>query len=488
MHRGTCFLGWVLAAAAAGCGGADVAADEADVRDEDDSVIARECEAFAEEHAGDEVFAGGVTVDCAAGFHHYASTVETRDPAPGETLRVANFNVYHLGDDQGRYKSYDVVADMMNQWDVVSAVELMTPNGDAIRHNGVVRKQRELGQESDEVRIRLPGYLQLLRELMRKDPSWSLVMTPIPLQEPGASHAELTGFYYRKSRVALDGTALCEDFACVASVEALQEANGLDEEPLIARRPFAAGFRAGTFDFSLVGVHVRFRAPEGVPAPFEGVDRLSSFRLLETQLVANWIGHRLERSADKDVLFVGDFNLEYTQMASVDAFTPSGNPRQEVTYEAQWAQALAGFDGAKVFVTREATSLSSKGSVNNYDHLIFNPIDTAECITDVEPHAYDFTNPDTMPPSYAALLTPEGIDSYVAARLDEVTSCKTFKGGGAVKRIASCELPAKLAKIGDALDELAEDVKAGLFAVHTPLVSDHLPVVVACRIAAEDDD
>lgn len=490
MHRGTCFLGWVaVAAGVAGCGAADVASDGADVR-QDDNIIALECEAFEEEHTADEVFADGVTVDCAAGFHHYASTVATRDPAPGETLRVANFNVYHLGDDQGRYKSHDIVADMMNQWDVVSAVELMTPNGDAIRHNSVVRKQRELGQESDEVRIRLPGYLQLLRQLMQKDPSWSLVMTPSPLKEPGASHAELIGFYYRKSRVELDGTALCEDYACVASVEALREASGLgpDEEPLIARRPFAAGFRAGSFDFSLVGVHVRFRAPDGVPAPFEGVDRLSSFRLLETQLVANWIGHGLERSADKDVLFVGDFNLEYTQMASVDAFTPGGQPRQEVTYEDQWEQALGGFEGAEVFVTREATSLSTKGPVNNYDHLIFNPVHTAECVTAVAPHAFDFTNAETMPPSYAALLTPEGIDGYAAARKAEIESCRTFKGGGARKRIAPCELPAKLLKIGDALDELAEDVKAGSFAVHTPLVSDHLPVVVECTIAAEDDD
>jgi hypothetical protein len=365
----------------------------------------------------------------------------------------------------------------------------MTPNGSSTKHNNVVRKQRDAGQVSDDVHVMLPGYLRLLKSLMRKDPSWSLVMTSFPLQEPGASHSELTGFYYRKSRVRLSETALCDDLACVASVEALQDANGLtrDETPLIARRPFAAGFRAGTFDFSLVGVHLRFRAPEDTPAPFPDVDRLSSFRLLEAQIVANWIGHELSDASDKDVIFAGDFNLEFTQMASVDALTAGGQQRDEVTYEASWDLALAGFEGAEVFVTREATSLSSKGLVSNYDHLIYNPQHTSECVTEPMPYAFNFTAPDALP-TYAELLTPEGIDQYAAAVMQDIETCRTFKGGGSTKRIEPCELPAKIEQLRSALAKLVQQVKDGEFAVHTPLVSDHLPVVVECELPVVDDD
>ena len=474
-------------ASLAGCGEEDPAADESNVSEE--ASVEAECVAFQTEHEDDEVFAGKVDVDCGPAFHHYAAKIETRAPAAGETVRIANFNVYHLGDDQGRYKNYDTLAEMMNGWDVVSAVELMTPNSESVRHNRVVRQQAEVGQVDEKVRIIIPGYLELLKSLMKKDPSWSLVMTPIPLQEPGASHAELTGFYYRKSRVQLVESELCGEEACVASIEALQDANGLnrDQQPQIARRPFDAGFKAGTFDFSLVGVHIRFRAPESGTAPFQGVDRLTAFRLLETQIVANWIGHELRDARDKDVVWAGDFNVEFTKMSTVGTFTPGGEPREEVTYEASWNQALAGFDGAKVFVTREATSLSTSGLVSNYDHLIYSPTLTKECITEQEAHAFNFTNAETMP-SYAEFLSGDGVDKYAEAFVAEQAACHTFKGGGRIKRVEPCLTADALADVKSTIMGIADKAGRGEFSVHTPLVSDHIPVLVECKLPTSDDD
>jgi hypothetical protein len=472
-----------------GCGPEDIATEDSDVVSEAEAIRV-ECLAFKEEHVDDEVFGGALEVDCADSFHHYASTVQTTNPAAGQSIRIANFNVYHLGDDQGRYKRYDTLADMIDQWDVVSAVELMTPNGETVRHNSVVRAQAEAGQVDERVKVIIPGYLELLKSLMRKDPSWSLVMTPIPLQEPGASHAELTGFYYRKSRVKLVDTALCGEAACVSSVEALQKANGLsaDQQPQIARRPFAAGFKSGKFDFSLVGVHIRFRAPEQGTAPFQGVDRLTAFRLLETQIVANWIGHELRDSADKDVIFAGDFNIEFTKMDTVGTFTPGGQPREEVTYEEAWDKALTGFEGAEVFVTREATSLSTSKLVSNFDHLIYSPSLTKECIIpEQEAHAFNFTDAEVLP-SYAELRSGAGIDKYAEEFIERQAACHTFKGGGRVKRVEPCLAEGALQDISDKIKEIAEEAKRGDFSVHTPLVSDHIPVVVECKLPTSDDD
>lgn len=469
-----------------GCGNEDTGAaldEEANLKE--DSLIEEECLGVKAEQAEDPAFVDNLEVTCGKDFHLYASTVETEAPEAGETLRVANFNVYHLGDSQGRFKNYDVMAEIINQWDVISAVELMTPNGASAKINADYRKAVAEGVEPVDVKPIVPGYIQVLKKLRERDESWSLVMTPIPLREPGDNASELAGFYFRQSRVELIKTPLCKDVACISAIKDLQAANDLgDKYPDVARLPFAAGFKAGNYDFSAVANHTRFRAPPSGAAPFPG-DRPSAFRLLETQQIANWIGYKIKSSsADKDVMWLGDFNLEYTKMDTVDAVTASGAPKKEVTYAERWSEVLEGFKGAEVGVTREETSLSTEGLVSNYDHIILSPSRTAECDMG-SAKAFDFTDLEAFE-YYAEALSPDAIDEYAATLMEEIRSCRKFSG--AARKEVSCELPAKLTEIKKSMDKIVKQVKSESFAAHIPLVSDHLPVSIDCEIPAEDDD
>jgi len=44
-----------------------------------------------------------------------------------------------------------------------------------------------------------PGYVKVLKELMKLDPSWALILAPIEAGE--GTHTELGGFFFRATKV-----------------------------------------------------------------------------------------------------------------------------------------------------------------------------------------------------------------------------------------------------------------------------------------------
>lgn len=133
---------------------------------------------------------------------------------PDQPLRVAAFNLYHLGNDQGWLKDLTLVAQIMNQWDIVGTTEMMPlPAKDG--HDFNVRLSQALHENTIDPELKgmayrsfkVSGYISLLLELQALDPSWSLIMSSHPQGE--GTHAEAAGYYYRANQVQLLPTPLC---------------------------------------------------------------------------------------------------------------------------------------------------------------------------------------------------------------------------------------------------------------------------------------
>jgi len=225
-------------------------------------------------------------------FHAYPSGVKTdlEDLTP---VKIAGYNIYEIGSGESRYKDFAVNAKMVNQWDVIGAVEIKRVVGDDATNNEKVIKLLGKGErykfnmELAKRLYKVPAYLKFLVELRKLDPSWSMIMTPYQQSKRN----ELTSIYYRSSKVQLESTKYCESVALanlIARKGIVKHFNGeektrepvlptaeegvplsagcilslpLDQEELTARIPFAASFKSGNFDFTLLATHLRFRTP-----------------------------------------------------------------------------------------------------------------------------------------------------------------------------------------------------------------------------------
>lgn len=370
-------------------------------------------------------------VDCFHNYHHFNSNAHKthynvfRARNAGE-VRMGSFNLWHPGTSKSGYKDYDLVAKIMNQWDVVGAQELLAVVGEDLRHNQAVidfinkgpsliqtLETRIQASRNDQERLRLtqelatlrddlkrapeiyrsPGYLKILDALRKLDPSWALVLTPRGEAAEAFHVHELVGFYYRSSRVRPIVNEHCQEFkererngtpyACIPNF--YQSFMGRNTAHAFSRRPFLASFESANFQFSLLSSHVIFTSPRDpekikdiMMAAFERPDyedlgsgfNLTTYaRFAEIKLTLEFMGNFAKRYRNPNVIFMGDMNIE-----SSNSF---------------WPQVLKEFEGGKVFVD-EPTSLTqlryraggipSHGVTSNYDHFLFSPKLTPQCV------------------------------------------------------------------------------------------------------------
>jgi hypothetical protein len=113
--------------------------------------------------------------------------------------------------------------------------------------------------------FRAPGYLKVLIELKKLDPSWSLVITPRGDSALVGSVEELTGFYYRANVATPAKNPHCAEFAkeeeglsfaCFITLD--ESFMGRDLVEHFARRPFMASFKVGQSIIHLVTSHMVF--------------------------------------------------------------------------------------------------------------------------------------------------------------------------------------------------------------------------------------
>lgn len=358
-----------------------------------------------------------------------------------KNVRIAEYNALHPGMKKTRFKDYHYTARLMNEFDIIGVTELiplMGPdrkNNEAVvtflkdgpaeykklrselkalikqqrskRRKSVVLKRKIILLEAVTKRMRKdlklakplyrqPGYLQILTEL-RKLPNgkdWALILAPRGEAAATSPTKELVGYYYRSSVVKPMKNSYCADirkhgkaspFACIVNMSAKDL--GVDKSHVFSRRPFMANFISGKFSFTLLTSHVIFDSPkdkslmrEIVNSAFGvehykdlgsrvGVQKGNYARFAEVNVILEFIQKYTDKNKTADVIYMGDLNLE--------------------TKNKFWPRILSSWNGAKLYIDEKTSTNEARyhsggtatdGVTSNYDHFIFNPLKTDECV------------------------------------------------------------------------------------------------------------
>jgi endonuclease/exonuclease/phosphatase family metal-dependent hydrolase len=256
-----------------------------------------------------------------AGLRQYEQTAAGRDipDKASDRLLIASWNIANLGVQQRRDDDYRIIADLISWFDLIAL---------------------------QEVNDNLEGLRKLQRFL---PPSYNLLFSDT------AGNSERLTFVYDSSKVAL-----LQKVGEIAIPPSQQKSIKL---PGIAmpfdgfdRNPYLAAFRAGSFSFILVNVHLYFGKMTPKPMAETSIQR----RSLETYAVARWADNR-RRSKNSylhDVIAIGDFNL----------------PRRDPEDPVYRALTRKGLKLPKHF-TAVGSSLSGE---DHYDQVAFHPAATTD--------------------------------------------------------------------------------------------------------------
>ncbi len=353
-------------------------------------------------------------VDCFSNYQHFGPTTKTNSTSNGQ-IRIAGYNLLHPGTSKALFKDYNLVAKIMNQYDVVSALELLgTVGHDEVNNQAVLdflRSSPQLQQELKNLKAktadkdkkkeiemrfqklladtktaytlyRAPGYFKVLTALKNLDPSWSLLLSPRGDSALAGSVEELVGFYYRANKVNPAINPHCNEFkdnragpayACIINLSSSFMGKNFTQS--YARRPFMASFTSGNMKFSLMSNHVVFtfsgdeeasknlmKNVFGVETPAElgnGVNASNFARFAEVKISLSFMNKYRNKYNDKNIMFVSDTNLQ----ASIPF----------------WEEILKSFPGGSRLID-EPTTLSptrynsdmqeTNGVANSYDHFV----------------------------------------------------------------------------------------------------------------------
>ena len=355
-------------------------------------------------------------VDCYSNYQHYGPTSVTSKTT--STFKIANYNLLHPGTSKTMFKDYALVAKIMNRYDIISGLELLATVGrDEINNKAVLtylhsapkmvgdlRDQKNKTTDKKEVNIlnaqieeilstvqkaetlyRPPGYLKILFELKKLDPSWALVLAPRGDSALIGSVEEMVGFYYRADNVSLAQNPHCKEYmdelsgtpvACF--IDLTKSFMGKDLVQHFARRPFMVSFKTGAQKINLITSHVVFTYSGDEDAEKDlmkktfgvetykdlgtGINGVNFARYAEVKNTLDFMNRFKAKYKDEKVMFLSDTNL--------------------VSNNAFWPQILSAFPGAELFITEPSTVSPSRylsngnetgGAANDYDHFIFNP-------------------------------------------------------------------------------------------------------------------
>ena len=474
--------------------------------------------------------------DCHTNYHHFNSGVaKAYNPTTrGQWVKVAAFNLWYPGSNSSPYKDLGIVAKIINKYDIVAASELIGSVGKDLEHNERVKSflqmapiqirdlERRLnsGYRSDiEERLkdlksdyetaknlyRAPGYLLILDELRKLDPTWSLLLAPSGEAADGGNTEEFLGFYYRGLSVKPKINEHCEkfkkrkhgpSFACYPKLTKAWLGKSIRE--VFARRPYLGSFESGDFDFTLFTSHVVFRGATDadnmarVLTPSFGVldyrelgvgaTKSNFARLAEMKIILEIMEKIRSQSLEKDIIFLGDTNLE-----SDNEF---------------WPEILEGLPGAELFI-KEPTTLSvplylsdgteTMGTANDYDHIIMDLKESNECVKEngtlsarvdnfLKGHfaelihqKYLYRLPGVAEPNPALQSRRETLVEQMRSQL---SSRLTIKRNKVVPDDSEIEETIMEFVARVFLSQIFEET---YYKVYKEIVSDHLPVYFSCR-------
>jgi hypothetical protein len=359
---------------------------------------------------------------CYSNYNHYGSSAKKSHR--NGPVKIANYNLLHPGTSKALFKDYALVAAVMNQYDVVAGLELLTTVGRDEQNNlavvdllvnskdMVTKLRQQKAKLKDPAKIkeldlkiakliadtdtaydlyRAPGYLKILQELKKLDPSWSLILSPRGDSALLGSVEELIGYYYRAGAVtpainphcaATVGENAGPAVACFITLT--KDFMGKDVLKHFARRPFMASFKANGKKFTLVSNHVVFTysgdadAEKDLMVKTFGVDTYKNLgqginaanfaRFAEVKNTLEFMNQYRLKYKDEKIMFMGDTNL--------------------VSNNVFWPEILKSFPGGELLITEESTlsptrfvagTKETNGVANDYDHFILDKKAFSEC-------------------------------------------------------------------------------------------------------------
>ena len=361
-------------------------------------------------------------LDCYTNYNHYGSTAKA-NRATG-ALKIANYNLLHPGTSKALFKDYSLIAKIMNRYDIVAGLELLATVGRDEQNNRAVldliqnseemvtKLRQQKSKLKDQIKIqemdvrivklindtrtaydlyRTPGYLKILMELKKLDPSWALILSPRGDSALPGSVEELTGFYYRANAVSPAVNPHCKEVAVEGSgipyacfITLTQNFMGKDLAKHFARRPFMATFKSRGKLFTLVTSHMVFTYSGDEEAEKDlmqktfgvesykdlgvGINSSNFARFAEVKSTLDFMNLYRQKYKDNRIMFMGDTNL--------------------VSSNLYWPEILKAFPGGKLLIN-EPTTLSparymstgkeTHGVANDYDHFILDKTTFAEC-------------------------------------------------------------------------------------------------------------
>ncbi len=192
-----------------------------------------------------------------------------------ETLLIATWNIRELGKQHRLDASLHYLAEVIGTFDLVCLVEVR-----------------------DDVR-------DLSEILHYLGPYWRVLFSDYITDHGG--NRERVAFVYDERAVMFTGLA-----GNVLGERTKKRAEYVDKISWW-RPPFVASWRAGNFDFLLMGTHIRWGASE-------------TARQHELEKLATWVTQREHERFiyDKDIILVGDFNIPDRSSALYKAITAGG--------------------------------------------------------------------------------------------------------------------------------------------------------------------
>lgn len=194
---------------------------------------------------------------------HRKSTGREIPRRKSTNLLIASWNLTNFGLQKRQKRHLKLMAEVIRPFDVVAF---------------------------QEVADNLKQFHDLLKELGQ---DWNYICTDI------AGNAERLGYLYRIDRV--ESTGLAAELAMRGYERAKIQIEGIDaeDEPFTGfnRNPYMASFKARSFEFSLVNVHLYWSN--------------MSLRRLETRALAKWAKSRIRKPGvpNNDIILLGDFNM-----------------------------------------------------------------------------------------------------------------------------------------------------------------------------------
>lgn len=194
-----------------------------------------------------------------------------------ESINIATWNIREFGKKRRRRASIHYIAEILNEFDLIAITEL---------------------------RDNLSDFAAVLNIL---GPYWRFVYSDYILDQGG--NRERMAYLYDKRAVNFTGLSSELD----APRKKDKETGEYRPEFDWWRSPFIASFSAGSFDFVLITVHIRWGSGKKA-------------RIKPLKLLAETLEHRRKQkhSIDKDIILLGDFNIPKVNDKLYEAITSKG--------------------------------------------------------------------------------------------------------------------------------------------------------------------